>query len=46
MDLCDGAWVSLDGAGRDGLSEEETFKEPLNNSKELPCNEQEKSIPV
>lgn len=32
--------------GRDGLSEEETFKEPLNNTKELPCKEQKKSIPV
>lgn len=39
MGLCDSAWVSLDGVGRDGLSEEETFMEPLNNTQELPCKE-------
>lgn len=46
MGLLDSAWVPLVGVGRDGLSEEETFKELLNNTKEMPCKEQEKSIPV
>lgn len=41
MGLLDSAWVSLDD-----LSEDETFKEALNNTKEMSCKEQEKSIPV
>lgn len=47
MGLCDSSWVSsLDQMVRAGLSEEETFKERLSNSKELLCKEQGKSIPV
>lgn len=46
MGLLDSAWVSLVGVGQDDLSEDETFKEALNNTKEMSCKEQEKSIPV